>query len=250
LTEKGTAIVTGAARRIGRSIAKRLAREGYSLALHFGASGEEAEGLAAEIVKAGGRAKAFQADLADVEAAMQLVGQVAGRLGPATLLVNNAATFEPDEIDTLDYRLWRRQFAVNLETPVFLASEFARLLPEGRRGSIVNIIDQRVLRLNPINYSYTLAKSALWTATQTLAQALAPRIRVNAVGPGPTFPNQLEGEKGLDREAAGTLMGRRIEGAEIADAVVWLTGAESVTGQMILVDGGQHLEWRPLPPFP
>lgn len=233
------ALVTGAGRRIGADIARRLAREGYRVALVANGSLEAAEALAAEL---GGRA--FRADLADPHAAQAAFAQAAAALGPIDLLVNNAAAFEDDAIDRLDLDLWRRQFAVDLESPVFLIGAFAAALPADREGAVVNIIDQRVLKLTPEYLSYTLAKSALWTATRTLAQALAPRIRVNAVGPGPTYPSVREGEAGLDHEARGTLLGQAISGEEIAEAVVYLAQARKVTGQILCVDSGQHLGWR------
>ena len=238
------ALVTGAGKRIGSDIARRLAREGYGLALLARASLEGARALAAEIVAGGGGAQAFSVDLADPEAAAAAFAEIAAALGPIELLVNSAAMFETDSIASLDLELWRRQFAVDLEAPVFLAGAFAAALPRDREGAIVNIVDQRVLRLTPQNLSYTLAKSALWTATQTLAQALAPRIRVNAIGPGPTYPSVRQGEAGLAHEATGALLGRSIRGEEIGDAVAYLAAARNVTGQMICVDAGQHLAWR------
>ena len=238
------ALVTGSGKRIGRDIADRLAREGYGLALIAWASLEGARALAGEIVARGGAAEAFAADLGNPEAAAATFAGIAAKLGPIELLVNNAAVFETDAITTLDLAKWRRQFAVNLESPVFLAGAFAAALPEDREGCIINIIDQRVLRLTPQYLSYTLTKSALWTATQTLAQALAPRIRVNAIGPGPTYPSLNQGEAGMTQEAAGSLLGRAIRGEEIGDAVVFLAGARNVTGQIICVDAGQHLAWR------
>ena len=203
------ALVTGAGKRIGSDIARRLAREGWRLALLARASSEGARALAAEIVAGGGEAHAFSVDLADPEAGAAAFAEIAAALGPIELLVNNAAMFEADSIGALDLFLWRRQFAIDLEAPVFLAGAFAAALPGDREGAIVNIIDQRVLRLTPQYLSYTLAKAALWTATQTLAQALAPRIRVNAIGPGPTYPSVKQGEAGLALEAAGALLGRR-----------------------------------------
>jgi len=238
------ALVTGAGRRIGSDIARRLAREGWGLALLARASLEGARALAAEIVAGGGEAHAFSVDLADPEAGAAAFAEIAAALGPIELLVNNAAMFEADSIGALDLFLWRRQFAIDLEAPVFLAAAFAAALPGDREGAIVNIIDQRVLRLTPQYLSYTLAKAALWTATQTLAQALAPRIRVNAIGPGPTYPSVKQGEAGLAHEAAGALLGRSIRGEEIADAVAYLAMARNVTGQLICVDAGQHLAWR------
>ena len=231
------ALVTGAGKRIGRDIALRLAREGYGLALFASGSIEGARQTAAEIAAAGGRAEVFQADLARPEHGAAALAAAAAAMGRLDLLVNNAAIFEGDSVEDLDLARWRRQFAINLEAPVFLAGAFAK-------GCIVNIIDQRVLRLTPQNLSYTLAKSALWTATQTLAQALAPRIRVNAVGPGPTYPSQRQGEAGLRHEARGALLERSVAGGEIADAVVFLAASRNVTGQLICVDAGQHLAWR------
>jgi NAD(P)-dependent dehydrogenase (short-subunit alcohol dehydrogenase family) len=195
-------------------------------------------------VRGGGEARAFGADLADPEGAAVAFAAVSAAMGPVELLVNNAAVFEDDAIDRLDLAVWRRQFAVGLESPVFLIGAFAAALPRDREGAVVNIIDQRVLKLTPEYLSYTLAKSALWTATRTLAQALAPRIRVNAIGPGPTYPSMREGEAGLAHEAAGTLLGRAISGEEIAEAVVFLARAKAVTGQIVCVDAGQHLGWR------
>jgi NAD(P)-dependent dehydrogenase (short-subunit alcohol dehydrogenase family) len=238
------AFVTGAGRRIGADIARRLAREGYAVALTANASREGAQRLAAEIALAGGEARVYPADLAEPEAAAAAFALAAREFGPIDLLVNNAAAFEADSLAQLDLALWRRQFAVDLEAPVFLTGAFVQALPEGAEGAVVNIIDQRVLKLTPQYLSYTLAKSALWTATRTLAQALAPRIRVNAVGPGPTYASAREGEAGLSHEARGTLLGRAVSGEEIAEAVVYLAGARSVTGQLIAVDSGQHLGWR------
>jgi len=238
------AFVTGAGRRIGADIAGRLAREGFAVALTANVSLEGARRVAAEIVAGGGEARVYGADLSDPEAAAAVLTKAARDFGRIELLVNNAAAFEDDSIEQLDLARWRRQFAVDLESPVFLIGAFAQALPEGAEGCVVNIIDQRVKKLTPQYLSYTLAKSALWTATRTLAQALAPRIRVNAVGPGPTYPSEREGEAGLTHEAEGTLLGQAVSGEEIAEAVVYLAGARKVTGQIVCVDSGQHLGWR------
>jgi NAD(P)-dependent dehydrogenase (short-subunit alcohol dehydrogenase family) len=238
------ALVTGAAKRMGRAIATRLAGDGFAVALHYNSSRRDAEALAESITAAGGAAHLVEADLADPSSARRLIASCIGAFGGLDLLVNNAAIFEHDDVATLDLQRWRRQFAINLEAPVFLAAAFSASLPRVAEGAIVNIIDGRVLRLTPQNISYTLAKSALWTATQTLAQALAPRIRVNAVGPGPTFPNSSQGDAGLKHEAEGVLLKRAVAGEDIADAVAWLAAARSITGQLIAVDSGQHLAWR------
>jgi NAD(P)-dependent dehydrogenase (short-subunit alcohol dehydrogenase family) len=239
------ALVTGGAQRIGRGIVERLAREGYRIAIHCRQSVDAAENIASRIGAAGGRAVVVKGDLADASAVGRLVDDAVKALGvPLTLLVNNASEFEPDEVETLSQDRWDRHFAVNLRAPAFLARDFARQLPSDREGSIVNIVDQRVWKLTPQFFSYTLTKAALFTATQTMAQALAPRIRVNAIGPGPTLANERQGDEDFNKQARAVLLGHGGTPDEIAEAVVYLAGARSVTGQMIAVDGGQHLAWE------
>ncbi|HMN70746.1 MAG TPA: SDR family oxidoreductase [Rhodoblastus sp.] len=239
----GTVLVTGAARRIGRAIVERLARDGYALAVHSSArSMPEAEALVAGIVAQGGRAIALAADLADPAEAGDLVA-AAARLGPLAHLVNNASIFEPDTAVGFVSADFDRNIAVNLRAPLLLAQAFAATLPEGAAGSIVNIVDQRVLRPDPHYFSYSISKAALLHATRTMAQAFAPRVRVNAVGPGPVLPNVNEGQEAFDAEIAVAPLRRAVDVAEVADAVAWLMGAPGVTGQMIAVDAGQHLAW-------
>jgi NAD(P)-dependent dehydrogenase (short-subunit alcohol dehydrogenase family) len=230
-----TALVTGGAKRIGRSIVQRLAREGYAVAIHCNRSAADADALAQEIRGTGGSAAVIAADMADPSAVANIVPEACRTLGPLTLLVNNASVFEPDEAENLNLELWDRHFA---------AQDFARQLPEGAEGSIVNIIDQRVWKPTPQFFSYTLTKAALFTATRTLAQALAPRIRVNAVGPGPTLTGARQDEADFAKQSAAVLLGHGGTPDEIAEAVVYLANARSVTGQMIAVDGGQHLAWE------
>ena len=239
------ALVTGAARRIGGAIALRLASEGYGLVLHSSRrSAPEAEALAADIRAKGGRAAVVTADLSDAGDVAGLVDQARAALGPLSLLVNNASLYESDVPSAFNAAFFDRLMAVNLRAPLQLASDFAQALPVGARGAIINIIDQKVWRLNPRYFSYTLSKSAFWTATQTMAQAYAPHIRVNAVGPGPVLPNHVEGVEGFEKEAAAVLLGSSVDPQEIADAVIYLVHARSVTGQMIAVDAGQHLAWK------
>jgi NAD(P)-dependent dehydrogenase (short-subunit alcohol dehydrogenase family) len=238
------ALVTGGSRRIGRAIVERLADAGYAVAIHYGGAREEAEALAAELRQRGARAAVIGGDLADPAEVDTIVPTAEAALGPVTLLVNSASIFVADDVRTLDIPSWNRQFSVNLRAPSVLAGAMANRLPEGRDGAIVNIIDQRVWKLTPQYYSYTLTKAALLTATQTMAQALAPRIRVNAVGPGPTLPNARDGAARMEQEAAATLLQHKVDATEIAEAVLYLAQARSVTGQMIAVDAGQHLGWR------
>lgn len=240
----GAALVTGAGRRVGAAIALRLAEAGYAVALHCRGSRGEAEALVGDIAGRGGRAAVVEGDLCEPEAPRRLITAAREALGPLTALVNCASSFENDAVGALDAGLWDRQMALNLRAPVFLAEAFAEQAPEGADACVVNIVDQRVLKLTPRAISYTLSKSALLTATMTLAQALAPKVRVVAVGPGPTLPNPRQSEAEFARQAAATPLGRGSPPQEIADAVLYLLGAKSVTGTMLPVDGGQHLSWK------
>ena len=244
MQEPRTALVTGGAKRIGLAVVRDLARHGWAVAIHCRQSTDEAEAIAADLRAGGGRAAVVAADLADPRALATILPRSNEALGPVTLLVNNAAVFVEDRIGGLDYGVWQTQFDINLRAPVFLAEAFAAQLPEGAEGNIVNMIDQRVWKLTPEAMSYTMAKSALWAATQMLAQALAPRIRVNAIGPGPTYPNAAEGEAGLVREVAGIPLGRRVDPADFGRAIRFMVETRSMTGQMLALDSGQHLGWE------
>lgn len=238
------ALVTGASRRIGRALALRLAAEGYRVALHTSArSRADAEDVAAEIRGYGVGATVVEADLADEGAVARILPEAARVLGPLCLLVNSASLFEEDSAQTMTAAIFDAHMAVNLRAPCLLAQAFAAQVPRGG-GSVVNIIDQRVWRLNPLYFSYTLSKAALWAATQTLAQSLAPNIRVNAVGPGPVLANARQDAAAFAREVAGLPLQRSAALAELADAMVYLANAGAVTGQMIAVDSGQHLAWE------
>ena len=244
MAERKIALVTGGARRIGRAIVEALSRSGYAVVIHCNQSTDDAEALARKLLAQGQAASVVRADLADPEQVAGLSAAAAKPFGPVTLLVNNASLFLADTLHTIAVPTWNRQFSVNIRAPSVLARDMAAALPAGETGAIVNIIDQRVWKLTPEYYSYTLSKAALWTATRTMAQTLAPRITVNAVGPGPTLGNVHDGEAGVQQEAAGTLLQRQISPDEVAAAVVYLAEAKGVTGQMIAVDGGQHLGWR------
>jgi NAD(P)-dependent dehydrogenase (short-subunit alcohol dehydrogenase family) len=244
------ALVTGAARRIGLAIAERLLQNGYAVALHCSpASQDEAKAaavrLAAQIAGAKTRMCIVAGDLADPAVPAEIIAEASAALGPLTLLVNNASLFAADAAESFELALWERHFAVNLRAPLLLAQAFAGQVPAGTEAAIVNIIDQRVWRPTPQFFSYSLSKSALWTATRTLAQAFAPRrIRVNGVGPGPVLPNNVQGAADFATEVAGVLLKQAVDLGDIADAVLYLAQARNVTGQMIAVDAGQHLAWE------
>jgi NAD(P)-dependent dehydrogenase (short-subunit alcohol dehydrogenase family) len=239
-----TALVTGGARRIGATIATRLAQADYRVVIHAHRHADDANRLVDQIVADGGSARCITADLTDRRARAGLIERAGSLFGPLSLLINNASVFMSDRFDDFDEASWAANFEINLRAPIELARLFANQAPKGVNASIVNLIDHRVFKLTPQHFSYTLSKAALYTATQTMAQALAPRIRVNAIGPGPTFANPKDGDVGLTREISGVPLGRAVAADDIADAVLYLAQAKSVTGQMIAVDSGQHIGWR------
>jgi len=243
-TTKGTALVTGAARRIGRAIALALAEDGWTVAVHHRSASTDAAEVVREIETRNGRAAAFAADLADFGEMQGLVADVAGKLGPLTLLVNNASLFEKDEAATMTPESWTAHMDANLRAPAFLAQAFAAQLPAGAEGNIVNMIDQRVWAPTPKFLSYTISKMALWDLTQVLARALAPRIRVNGIGPGPAMINARQSDADFDRQCAATILRRGTTPEEICTAIRFILSAPAMTGQMIALDGGQHLAWE------
>ncbi len=243
-TSPRAALVTGGAHRIGRAITVALARAGYAVAVHAHHSRAAAQHLCDAIVAEGGRAAVVPCDLAVHHQVVGLIDAARVAVGPLTLLVNNASEFEPDEIGHLDRDRFDRHFVVNLRTPLFLAEAFAAQVPAGSDAAIVNLVDQRVYRPTPRFLSYGLTKSALHAATTTLAQALAPRIRVNAVAPGPTWPSARQDAAAFARQSRAVPLGRGPSPEDVADAVCYLAAARSVTGVTIAVDGGQHLAWR------
>jgi NAD(P)-dependent dehydrogenase (short-subunit alcohol dehydrogenase family) len=241
--EPGTVLVTGAARRLGRVIALDFARRGWRVGVHYHASAAAASALVAQIEAMGGSAIALQADLAEIEGLSALTAACADRLGPVTCLINNAACFDWDSIESLDRQSWQAHLQINLRAPVFLTQAFAKQLPDGACGNVINMLDQKVLRLDPEYLSYTIAKSGLWVATQVLAQALAPRVRVNAIAPGPVLPSQTQDKASFEREVGATLLKHPVSAEDVAAAIGFLIDTPSVTGQMIALDSGQHLAW-------
>ena len=235
------ALVTGAARRIGRAIALDLAAHGWAVAVHHNASAEAAAEVVDAIVDGGGKAVALPCDFTSDIETESLIDAATLALGPVTGLVNNASVFEYDAVATVTRDSWDAHQKVNLWAPLLLIQGFARALPDGFGGSVVNLIDQRVWNLTPHFVSYTVSKAGLWTLTRTMAMALAPTIRVNAVGPGPVLPSSRQSDDHFRRQWAGVPLARPVQPEEICAAVRFLLDAPSITGQMIAVDGGQHL---------
>ena len=239
----GNALVTGAATRIGRAIALDLAQAGWNVAVHYRNSAEEAASAVHEIEAMGRHAVAIKADLARESEVARIVPQAAAALGSLACLVNSASTFEMDDIRSMTRASWDHHIETNLRAPLVLSQAFAAQLPKGQTGAIVNMLDERVWKLTPYFLSYTVAKSGLWTLTRTLALALAPRIRVNGIGPGPTLPSPRQSEAQFKAQWDSMPLKRGTTPAEICRAMRFILESPALTGQMIALDGGQHLGW-------
>lgn len=239
-----TALVTGGARRIGKAIVEDLAAHGFAIAIHANGAMTEAQALADDIRSKGGRAVAVAADLTDMDAVSGLMDKAVAGLGPIGLLVNNASLFKKDSLEAFDEKIWDDHFALHVKAPSLLARSFAAQLPPEHSGLIVNIIDQRVWAPNPRFYSYMLSKSALLMATRTMAQALAPAIRVNGIGPGPTLPNERQNIEDFEKQVGAVLLKTGPQLGEFGQTIRFLFETPSMTGQMIALDGGQHLAWE------
>jgi NAD(P)-dependent dehydrogenase (short-subunit alcohol dehydrogenase family) len=248
------ALVTGAARRLGRAMALYLAGRGFDVAVHYASSRDEAEAVVADIRAMGRQAVALQADLLDEAQVTPLIPAAAAALGgPLTVLVNNASIFEHDRMGSLTRESWDRHIESNLRAPVVLTEALAAGCPPAvldeagepvAQGLVVNMIDQRVLKLTPEFMSYTIAKMGLWAFTRTAAQALAPDIRVNAIGPGPTMQGARQSADHFARQRAATVLKRGAGPADICGALGYFLDAPAVTGQLLCIDGGQHLAWQ------
>ncbi len=244
----GVALVTGGSRRIGAALVRALAGKGNPVAIHYHVSAEDAEVLAKEIRDAGGTAMALNADLSREEEVHGLVDRAADALGPCQILVNNASHFQHDTLLTHTRDSWDAHMEPNLRAPMTLSRAFAEALPTKAEGLIVNILDQRIRNLTPNYLSYSVSKAGLWAATRVLALSLAPQIRVNAIGPGPTLASESEGERGFRRERERLPLTGVPDPSDVASVLLYLVEARAVTGQIIFPDGGQHLGWhRPWP---
>jgi NAD(P)-dependent dehydrogenase (short-subunit alcohol dehydrogenase family) len=241
-------LVTGASQRIGRAVALALARRGHPVAIHYRRSRAAAERVVEEILREGGHAAVIAADLAKPDETDRLVAAAVSAVGPLSCLVNNASEFHEDDAAGMTRDGYARHMEVNLTAPLFLSQAFSAQLPPRAEGVVINLTDQRVWRPTPEFFSYSLSKAALWDATRMLAQAFAPRIRVNAIGPGPVLQSVHQTPADFESERSSTLLGRGASPEEIAAAVCFILDAPAMTGQMIALDGGQHLSWRPAAP--
>jgi NAD(P)-dependent dehydrogenase (short-subunit alcohol dehydrogenase family) len=236
---KRSVLITGAGARVGAYLARGLASDGWHVCVHYLRSETRAQVLANDIIALGGAASIVQANLSVPQEVNTLIERC-GR--PLDALINNASTFAPDTATDFTTATWDYHRAVNLDAPLRLSADFAAQVKTG--GSIVNMIDQRVLKPNPQFFTYSLAKAGLYWATKTMAQSYAPHVRVNGIGPGPTLENKEQAEGEFSAEAKATLLGEGSPPETILHGVRYLLSAEAVTGQMIAVDGGQHLVWQ------
>ncbi|WP_431301436.1 SDR family oxidoreductase [Sediminicoccus sp. BL-A-41-H5] len=242
------ALVTGGAKRLGRAISLALADAGFDVAIHYNSSEAEAEALAAEIRARGRAAAILKADLMREAEVARLVPGAGEALGPLGVLVNNASTFERDEWNDATRQSWDQHIEPNLRAPFRLMQDFAMALPAPQHGVVLNMLDQRVMSLTPHFVTYTVSKAGLWALTQQMALALAPRIRVVGIGPGPAMPSPRQSQAQFDRQCASVPLARGTSPEEIAAAAMALLSLSSVTGQVIHLDGGQHLQWSPASP--
>ncbi len=243
-SHRPTVLVTGAARRIGKVIALDFAANGWNVGLHFNKSKQDIESVAREVEKLGGNSAVLKADFLKHDELNSLVAQCTSSLAPPVCLINNSSVFLKDELENLTESQWSEQININLKTPVFLAKSFAELLPADITGNIINIIDQRVWKLTPLFFSYTLSKAGLWAATRTLAQSLAPRIRVNAIGPGPVLQSNYQTSEQFRDQKKHLPLELSCTPEQIAAAIRFILDAPAMTGQMIALDGGQHIAWK------
>ena len=239
-----TVLVTGAAKRLGRAIALDLAAQGWNVAIHYNSSEEDADSAAQAVRAFGAQAAILKCDLSKEAETATLVDRAVKALGPLTALINSASLFEKDDWQSASRKSWDDHIEINLRAPLLLSQLFAKQLPDGAKGTIINIIDQRVLKPTPQFLSYSVSKAGLYWLTTTLAQGMGPRIRVNAVGPGPTLKNPRQSDADFNRQRDATILGRGANPGDICAAVRYLLDAEAVTGQMLAVDGGQHLIWQ------
>lgn len=244
MTLQNSILITGAGTRIGAYLAKGLAKDGWHVAVHYNRSKLAAQALIKEIKDAGGEAVLVQGNLVVPQDVETLIDRASKALeAPLTALINNASTYRPDVSEDFTRATYDYHMDVNVRAALTLTQAFAAQCPSGAQACVINMIDQRVLKPNPLYFTYSLSKAALYWATKTLAQSLAPTIRVNGIGPGPTYQNMQQSPDAFEAECALTLLENGSPPESILQAARYLLSAQSVTGQMIAVDGGQHLNW-------
>jgi len=240
---KNTALITGGSERIGKVICESIARKGWNVVVHYNKSKTSAFSLKNKLNSYNVKSYCIKADLSKDIELKKLFIKAKKEMGNINCLINNASTFELDNIHNIEKKKWEYHLNTNVWAPIFLIKQFVKNLPKKINGNIINIVDQRVVNLTPFFTTYTLTKSMLWTLTQTLALSLAPKIKVNAIGPGPTFPSKRQTSKQFKNQYRKVPLKKAVDPNEIAEAVLFILNSNSLTGQLINIDSGQHLGW-------
>ncbi len=240
---KNIALITGGSKRIGAAISEQIAKEGWNIIIHYNKSRNKAFNLKKRLSSYKINCCCIRANLSNESELKRLFINAKKEMGNINCLINNASTFELDGIENIKKKNWDYHLNTNVWAPIFLIQQFAKNLPKKMNGNIINIVDQRVINLTPFFTTYTLTKSMMWTLTQTLAMSLAPQIRVNAIGPGPTFASKRQTENNFKKQYQSMPLKKKVNPKEIANAVKFIINNQSITGQLITVDSGQHLGW-------
>jgi NAD(P)-dependent dehydrogenase (short-subunit alcohol dehydrogenase family) len=241
---KKTALITGAAKRIGKEIALSLAKDGWDIAIHYNSSEQEANEVANDVMALGQRACLVQADLSNKDDIENVIPKACEELGRIGCLINNASIFKDDSIQDVTWKSWDSHLTTNLSAPVFLMQAFVKQLGEGNKGAIINMLDQRVLNLTPRFMSYTVSRMGLWTLTQTLAQSLAPDVRVNGIALGPVVKAFGQSQEHFDARLKSSPLGISVPTDEICDSVKLILNSSAMTGNLLVLDSGMHLGWQ------
>ena len=241
--KKRNVFITGGAKRIGAEISKALSKLDFNIVVHYNTSVSEAKDLKKRLNKSKANIYLVKADLTNEKQVIEAFKKAQKQIGSIDCLINNASVFEYDNIKSLTAKSWNKHMSANLNAPLMLSKLFYHQLPRVITGDIINIIDQRVLNLTPHFLSYTASKSGLWTMTQTLALELAPRIKVNAIGPGPVIKSKFQSNKDFMKQCKSVPLQIGSSPDEIARTIIFILSMPSITGQIITLDGGQHLGW-------
>ena len=237
-----TVLITGSSKRVGRSIAMKLAEEGFNIAIHYNKSSKESHSLQKELKKYNVKVKTFKLDLQKTDRIKIFFKNVVKYFGEINILINNASTFEFDSIKNATIKSYDKHLDVNLKAPFFLSKYFVEALGK-KKGNIINILDQRVMNTTPYFTSYTISKSALLTLTRSLALSLAPKIRVNAIAPGPTLKSTRQTKEEFKKQILRTPLKKKVSLEEINNGIIFLLKSETITGQTIVLDSGQNMGW-------
>ena len=237
-------LITGSSQRIGRELCLYFAKKGWNIAIHFNKSKKQSKFLKKEIEKYGVKCICIQGNLLNIKIIKKIVTTAIKNLGSINCIINNASIFNNDNILNFSEKSWNEHIKINLLAPAAFIKEFSKIKNLSKNKSIINILDQRIFKLTPHFFSYTISKTGLQTITKTAAMKLAPTIRVNAIAPGPVLKNKRQTEKHFNKQSKNTLLGKTVKIEDICKTAYLLANSETITGQIIAVDSGQSLNWK------